>query len=141
MRVPKRKAPPYTYKLIREIDQRISGTPGGKQLVEDLRRNMELVQNVERRRQRMTMESVMGRPKMKEKDLIISSFGKHPFELKRPSQDAAKYQMEKRAMESVAKFDDDPEASAPPTQTTPASPLNESQDQPPTDPAYRKWMP
>jgi hypothetical protein len=136
LRVP-RKSPPYTYKLIREIDARISGTPGGKKLVEDLRASMDLVQNVEKRKQRQTMETIMGQPKCKENDLIISSFGRHPFELKRPTdaKSEAHFQMRQRPIQESIRFADDPETKKP----APA-PVTESAEAPVEDKAYRRWI-
>jgi hypothetical protein len=77
---------------------------------------------------------------MKEKDLIISSFGKHPFELKRPSQTETKLQVQKRVMESVAKFDDDPETEAPAARASVNESEAQTEEAPKQDAAYRKWI-
>lgn len=110
-----KKSAPSSYKLIREIDAKISGTPGGKLLVEQLKSAMSLITNVESRRRKQTLESVMARPTYRETDLIISSFGRHPFELKRPG-GAATISERKPINESTHSDDPVPEA------------------------AYRKWM-
>lgn len=137
-----RKPAPYTYKLIREIDARISGTPGGKKLVEDLRRSMDLVQNVERRKQRQTMESIMGQPKCKKDDLIISSFGRHPFELKRPSdaKSESSLRMTARPITENIRFADDPEPKAPVARKESVNESSDAEAAPEQNLAYRKWI-
>jgi hypothetical protein len=115
-----RKSAPYSYKLVREIDEKLNRTPGGKELVEKLRSAMSLVDNTAKERKlKQTVESVMGRPKYKENDLIISSFGRHPFELNRPSAQANMH-MKERGPITETRHADDPE--------------------PQPEPAYRKWM-
>jgi hypothetical protein len=144
-----RKPAPYSYKLVREIEEKLKAQPGAKQLISDLKNSMSLVENIQRGRASRKLEHIISRPSYKENDLVVSSFGKHPFELRRPS-DLQQQQLnesggkakvnfamvERQASQSKAVFPDDPqvyEASphpAAPTPITEAAP----------EPAYRKWI-
>lgn len=80
----KRGPVPYTYRLVREIDAKLKGVQGGSKLMEDLRLavNGEYVRKARLSRPRK-LEEVFTMPAMRQNDLLISSFGKHPFELRR----------------------------------------------------------
>ena len=93
-----RKPAPYSYKLIRQIQDKVGKDPQVGRLLEDLRGV--IFGEDERRAIKMSMhrwkklDEVCGVPKMKDFDVIVSSYGRHPFELKRLSGEgaSAKYQ-------------------------------------------------
>ena len=74
---------PYTHRLIREIEEKLGSTKGASQLCEQLRSTIygEQPRAVRTSRKR-SMAEVFSTPKMQENDILISSFGKHPFELR-----------------------------------------------------------
>jgi len=79
-----RKPAPYTFKLIREIQEKMKGQPETWALVEKLKMGIygesPAARNVVRKR---SISEVLVTPSFKPVDVVISSFGKHPFELKR----------------------------------------------------------
>ena len=78
-----KKSAPFEYKLLREIDEKLAdpvGTRKLRQLREIVYRRAPSVVNGQKR---MKLSEVIDRPQLKELDVVVSSFGKHPFELKR----------------------------------------------------------
>lgn len=81
-----RKPAPYSYKLIREIENAVKSNPEGARLITELKRVVKLQDSlagfsVIGAVSFKKNESVMSIPQMKQLDLIVSSYGKHPFEL------------------------------------------------------------
>lgn len=78
-----KRAAPSTLKLINEIHERIQGTPGGSEAVQMLREIVYKEKLLDRPYQKWTMERVLSKSPLKENDIVVSSYGRHPFELKR----------------------------------------------------------
>lgn len=82
-----KKPAPYTYKLIRQIDEAVANKPGAKEALEQLKlmMNYESPASVTKSKMRRwkRIDEVIEVPRMKDMDLIVSSYGRHPFELKR----------------------------------------------------------
>lgn len=80
-----RKAPPSTLKLINEIHQKIGQTPGAGDAIRMLREVVYKERLLDRPHQtgKWTRQRVLERCPLKENDVVISSYGRHPFELKR----------------------------------------------------------
>jgi hypothetical protein len=140
--------PPHTYKLIREVEAALDKSPGSRLLISQLKEAHKINESVQSRRRSVKMESIIGRADTKENDLIISSFGKHPFELKRPteSQQALHESVkgkskisftmnERTAQTSTAKFADDPVTEGSPPHPSQPTPITEADGL-----AYRKWI-
>lgn len=76
---------PYTFKLIRQIEEKLAKTPGAAAMIQQLR---EVVYGDEPRARRAVakrkVSEVLNPPIVRPNDVIISSFGRHPFELNRP---------------------------------------------------------
>jgi hypothetical protein len=141
-----KKPAPRSYKLIREIAEALDKSPKSRQLIAQLKDAHRITESMSWQRQKRTMESLVGRPKYKENDLIISSFGKHPFELKRPTSETLNESsgrkvtmtMSERAAEvSRARFADDPVPYSSPPHPTQPTPIVEGST---AEPAYRKWI-
>jgi hypothetical protein len=69
-------------------------------LISQLKDATRITENLQTKRGRRTMESICGRPSYNENDLVISSFGKHPLELKRPSEQNARTSLTEKLVES-----------------------------------------
>ncbi len=73
---------PYTFKILRRIEEKIDKTPGARELMTQLK---EVVYGDEvrarKRSKRRSVNEVLARPALKSNDVIISSYGRHPFEL------------------------------------------------------------
>lgn len=83
-----RKPTPNTSKLLQEIAAKLESMPGSSRQAQQLRELIyadKLPKPDEGPRKKMSAESVLAAPNMKEKDIIVSSYGRHPLELKRPS--------------------------------------------------------
>jgi hypothetical protein len=145
-----KKPAPRAYKLIREVEEALDKSPGSRRLIAQLKDAHRIHESVKGRRHKVTMESIMGRPNTKENDLIISSFGKHPFELKRPTMEqqalheSAKGKSkisftmnERTAQVSTARFADDPVPYGAPPHPSQPTPIAEGST---AEPAYRKWI-
>ena len=78
-----KKAAPSTLKLINEIHEKISQTPGAGDAIKMLREVVYKEKLLDRPHQKWTRTRVFERPSIKENDVVISSYGKHPFELRR----------------------------------------------------------
>ena len=134
-----KKATPSTLKLINEIHEKIKATPGAEEAVKMLREVVYKEKLLDRPRQKWTKEQIMQQPSLKENDVVISSFGKHPFELKRRGVSESKNGEGSQTGVIQAKVDgrakvwDDDGASPP---------LSESKDNAEGTGAspYRKWM-
>jgi len=74
---------PFEYKLLREIDEKLANPAGAqklRQLREVVYRRVPSVVNGQRR---LKLSEILQPPQFKPLDVVISSFGKHPFELRR----------------------------------------------------------
>lgn len=78
-----KRAAPSTLKLINEIHAKIASTPGASDAVNMLREVVYKEKILDRPQAKWTKERVFQKPSLRENDVVISSFGKHPFELKR----------------------------------------------------------
>jgi len=78
-----KKAAPSTLRLINEIHDKIKSTPGAGDAMKMLREVVYKERLLDRPHQKWTRERVLGRGQLKESDAVISSYGKHPFELRR----------------------------------------------------------
>jgi hypothetical protein len=78
-----KRASPSTLKLINEIHAKISQTPGAGDAIKMLREVVYKEKLLDRPFSKWTRDRVLERSSMKENDVVISSYGKHPFELKR----------------------------------------------------------
>jgi len=78
-----KKAAPSTLKLINEIHEKINKTPGAADAIRMLKEVVYKEKLLDRPHAKWTRSRVLGTSSLKENDVVISSFGKHPFELKR----------------------------------------------------------
>lgn len=139
-----KKAAPSTLRLINEIHNAIKTVPGADNSMRLLREVVykERLMSPSSERKKVTMEDIINRPVTNENDVIISSYGKHPFEMKRsaakPSLKESKKGMghvggviQKKAGPDKAVWDDDG--------GVPAAPVTESNGNASWEP-YRKFM-
>jgi hypothetical protein len=146
-----KKPAPRAYKLIREVEEALDKSPGSRRLIAQLKDAHRITEEIRGKRHKMSMENLIGRPNYKENDLIISSFGKHPFELKRPTQEqqalhesakgksTMRFTMNERtAQPSRARFADDPVPYDAPSHPSQPTPITEASSNP--EPAYRRWI-
>jgi hypothetical protein len=79
-----KKPAPYTFKLIREVQEKLRGQPEAWALVEKLKAGIygesPAARHIVRKK---NLVEVLEAPVFKPLDVVISSYGKHPFELKR----------------------------------------------------------
>jgi hypothetical protein len=78
-----KRAAPSTLKLINEIHEKIKHTPGAEDAVKMLREVVYKEKLLDRPHAKWSRERVFSMGAIKENDVVISSFGKHPFELRR----------------------------------------------------------
>lgn len=128
-----RRPAPYTFKILRELEDKLRQDENGMKLVEELRTSIKGQGDVARTRAQRRMyenefkaENLHIKRQLKDFDLIVSSYGQHPMHLKRA---------------------DSNENSTPSNRTTVsmngAQPLNES-EQPPSEETlkpYRQFYP
>lgn len=134
-----RKAAPSTLRLIAEIDEKIRSVPGGESAIKALREVVYKEKILDRRGPKWTRDRVFDSARPKEADVVISSFGRHPFEFRRRNVNESKTQegsatgtIQAKINGTAPKWDDDG--------ATP--PLNESAQETGMGAAspYRKWM-
>jgi len=133
------EAAPSTPKLLKMLHESMRKNPSSVNLTDGLRRVAAGLPPVPPPARRRTVNEVLTRTQMRDLDIVVSSFGKHPFELKRSASltegrngSRKTYTsggvLTRRVQEAVAKWDDDG-----------AAPLSESQPAAGTSP-YRKWI-
>lgn len=135
----KKPGAPATRKLIEEIHRKIENTPGASEAIKMLKEVVYKEKLLEQPKQKWTRERILGRGVLKENDVVISSYGKHPFEMRRRnvSESAGVEGMmtgviQKKMDQSTAGWDDDA-ATAPLDESAPAAGLG-------TTTPYRKWL-
>jgi Bacteriophage T4-like portal protein (Gp20) len=79
----KRRPAPATYKLLRQIDEAVKKVPGAGKVLHELKQLVRTERIPVSPPKKWTKREVLMRPPLQEDDVIISSFGKHPFDLKR----------------------------------------------------------
>ncbi len=126
-----RKAAPYAYKLIREIEEAVDNQPGAKAACDQLKTLMNYESNTSvakaKLRKWKKIDEVVQVPNIKDFDLIVSSYGKSPFEMKRGKSETAGSNDVKGKTTRIL------------TEAADPSPANGNGV---TDgPAYRRWMP
>jgi hypothetical protein len=135
-----KKPAPYTFKLIREIQEALKDQPQAWAMAERLKAGIygesPAARAVVRKRK---LHEVMEAPDLKAMDVVISSYGKHPFELKRnnhpegarvrPGGIMQRMLNEGMSSGTVPKTEWDDDGASP-------SKIAESTGSP-----YRKWMP
>jgi hypothetical protein len=140
---------PSTLRLLSEIHDAIKQTPGASDKVRLLREVIfkeRLIGPTAPEKSKWTREDVLNRPVTQENDLVISSFGKHPFELKRSASPSALKEskngtgmgyvggtMKRKVYGARTAWDDD--GAAAPAVTESNGSANEGWDK------YRKFMP
>lgn len=73
---------PYTFRIIRKIEEKLAKTPGAVELMNQLRETVYGDEPRARKRvKKHALKEVLDLPRMQERDVIISSYGRHPFEL------------------------------------------------------------
>lgn len=95
---PNKLPAPSETRLIREVDAIVSRNPRAKALIENLRRVSQMESGRRDIRRKVQLESIIKRPEHRENDVVISSFGKHPFDLTRPSVVEGKAPSDKRTL-------------------------------------------
>lgn len=134
-----RRPAPRSYRIIREVEEMVGKNPRLKKLVEELKylqfgddvtrgRN----QVVENAIKRHVAEGVLTMPQLRDLDLIVSSYGRHPFELKRMKEQGGSERTTitvKPIMESTGPAERDYSSNARTDGTESA------------DPGWRKYMP
>jgi hypothetical protein len=78
-----KRAAPSTLRLINEINEKIKCTPGGEDAVRMLREVVYKEKLLDRPNTKWNRDRVFSMGAIKENDVVISSFGKHPFEFRR----------------------------------------------------------
>lgn len=80
-----KKPAPYTYKLIREIDDAMQKTPHSARLVQQLSECLKTTRTASVFPRKVSLKHIMlpPQPLIHENDLVISSYGKDPFDVKR----------------------------------------------------------
>ena len=85
-----RKPAPYAYKLCREIEEALSRTPNGKQMVDDLRMHAGVfdskkakVEEAMRRKTSSTFNLKTPYEGMRDYDILVNSYGKDPLQMAR----------------------------------------------------------
>jgi len=123
---------PFEYKLIREIDEKLSQPAGARklrQLREVVYKRAPSLINGQRR---MKLDEIIAPQRLKPLDVVVSSFGKHPYELRRnedQNMGPVGPVLTRRLHEAVgAKFDED--------SAVPAAPTTNGQP----EPYYRRWI-
>lgn len=138
-----KKAAPSTLRLINEIHAKINATPGAADAVRMLREVVYKEKLLDRPFSKWTPTRVLGGAKLKESDVVISSYGRHPFEFKRTAatttegkttgqEGTATGTIQARVDKVVTKWDDDG-ATAPVTESKPGEGVG-------TPSPYRRWM-
>jgi len=142
-----RKPAPSQAKLMEEVRSKLSGTAEGQKLVNQLN---EVIQSedparIKRITRKWTNEDVADVPKLKDNDVVVSSFGKNPL-LKPGTLTEEKPGKKRRTLvtflgESRKGFDDN-ETSAPAAETpAPAAPASNGNAPKPSPAVYRRWFP
>jgi len=124
------KPAPFEHRLIREIDEALSNPVAAaklKRLRETVYRRAPSMINGQRK---IKMHEVLEPQKFKELDIVVSSFGKHPFELKRSVNEGNKPKhvggvLTQQLHEGLGKKFDDSEQPAPAKEP---------------EPYYRRWV-
>lgn len=141
----KKKSAPSQTKLMEEIRERLGQTAEGVRLTSQLN---EIVQSedparIKRITRKWTNEDVTQLPKLKDNDIIVSSFGKNPLLKPGPLTEDQK-KVEKKVLvtyisESKKGFaEDDTGKPAPVSESAPA--LTPTNGVPKREPAYRRWF-
>jgi len=135
-----KKAAPSTLKLINEIHEKIVNTPGASDAIKMLREVVYKEKLLDRPHQKWTRDRVFQQPTLKENDVVISSFGKHPFELKR--RNVSESANGEGTMTGViqAKIDGRPKVWDDDGATKPLSESTDSTDGMGAPSPYRKWL-
>jgi hypothetical protein len=124
---------PFEYKLLREVDEKLN-TPEGRAKLRVLRESV--YRRVPERlhgQRKMKLAEVLQPQRVKDLDVVVSSFGKHPFELKRNAESTGKPKIvggviTKMLHEAAGKkFEDEPSAEGTATEV-------------PQEPYYRRWV-
>ena len=146
----KKQPAPGSARLVKQIDEALKSHPNGKRLIQDLNSLVYKGQVTITPRKQVSIREVLSPQLFKENDVVISSFGKHPFNLKRSanlrdSQDRVLHpggSLSQMLVESKkSAWDDDGAAVAAPPVTAQdadgtAAPTAEKADFKP----YRRWM-
>ena len=80
---PQRESAPATSRLIKKIEESLGAHPNSKKLVDDLKRTVYGGQGIPPKRKKVSLREVLNPALFRDHDVIISSFGKHPYDLKR----------------------------------------------------------
>lgn len=127
-----RKPAPMEYKLLREIDEKFSN-PAGAQKLRMLREVVYRHLPAQVKPYKARLNEILDVPSLKPLDVVISSFGKHPFELKRSANESGSPKhvggvMTRALQESKPmKFDGDNNTVSSENAST-------------SEPYYRKWI-
>jgi hypothetical protein len=133
-----KRAAPSTLRLIAEIDEKIRSVPGGDSAIKALREVVYKEKILDRRGPKWTRDRVFDSARPKEADVVISSFGRHPFEFRRTNVNESKTQegaatgtIQAKINGVSPKWDDDGAT----------RPVNESQENGMGGASpYRRWM-
>jgi hypothetical protein len=79
----KKQPAPGSARLVKQIDEALKSHPNGKRLIQDLNSLVYKGQVTTTPRKQVSIREVLSPQMFKENDVVISSFGKHPFNLKR----------------------------------------------------------
>ena len=136
-----KKGAPSTRKLIEEIHRKIENTAGAGEAIKMLKEVIYKEKLSEPLKQRWSVERVLNKGRVNENDVVISSYGRHPFELKRKgvneskgSEGEATAVIQRKVDASLGKKWDDDGANAPATPVTESAPTTGQLD------AYRRWL-
>lgn len=129
---------PRTYKLIREIEEKLTSTPENKALVEQMHDlfNYGVRTGNKHRVFKVKKEHFFESITTKSNDIVISSFGMNPFEMKAHSTSAARQMIQERAT-AVPEVTQEVSAGAPLPEP---QVLDESMTNKPMPAAWRRWL-
>lgn len=133
-----RRATPSTLRLIAEIDEKIRSVPGGDSAIKALREVVYKEKLLDRRGPKWTRSRVFESARPKEADIVISSFGRHPFEFRRRNVNESQTQegtatgtIQAKINGTSPKWDDD--GASPPVSESKETGMGAASP-------YRRWM-
>ncbi len=81
-----KKPAPFTFKLIRELEEKVSGIPGAAKRIKDLKESIHGKSESNSFNGFKVTEGVVSMPSLNNFDVLVSSYGRSPWELKRSAE-------------------------------------------------------
>jgi len=150
----KRKDAPHSYKLLREVQEAVKGNPELALKMEELRMAAYGSPSIRpegdffnSHRRKAMQDSLLKPVSLKDMDLIVSSYGRSPFELRKNKPDDAKKEsfsaFKKPLQESQVSVDIEADGTPSATESAPSTdkPVPPPAPAPLQESAYRKYLP